>query len=157
MKKEKFIILTLMTALLLSFTPIDASDTSDASSPVTAIFNLSDDYQEQTLYDETGIPVTLTVTHTPSNSRTLTNGEYTIRASKLGLSMSYQTSISNQKMTKVYNGQYSFILTTVTDNRLVLSSPIYSYYTVSGSNPFGKFTHTLSAKISNGNLITTLS
>lgn len=100
------------------------------------------------------MPITLSVTHTPASARSLTNGQYTIRGSGLGVSMSYQTTIENQKMTSVYNGQYNFILTTVTDTNLVLVSSVYSYYTVSGKNPLGNFTHTLSARINNGELIT---
>lgn len=155
MIKKKSFIFTLLMAMVLSFTPVHASaETEVPSTPVTAVFNLHDEYQEKTLYDENGVPVTLSVTHTPSNSRALSNGEYTIKGSEPGVSMSYQTSISNQKMTRVYNGQYNFVFTTVTDERLILASPVYSYYTVSGTNPFGKFTHTLTARITNGNLIT---
>lgn len=155
MNKKKSFIFTLLMAIVLSFTPVHASTETEASStPVTAIFNLHDEYQEETFYDENGVSVTLSVTHTPSNSRALSNGQYTIKGSSLGVSMTYQTSISNQKMARVYNGQYSFVFTTVTENRLVLASPVYSYYTVSGTNPFGKFTHTLTARITNGNLIT---
>ena len=154
MKKKKSFILSLMMALIQSFTPINASDSSDASSVVTAVFNLQDDHQEQTLYDENGIPVTLTVTRTSPSTRSLTNGQYTIKGSEPGVTMSYQTKIENQKMISVYNGNYNFILSTITDNRLVLQSPTYSYYTVIGKNILGNFTHTLSARISNVKLIT---
>ena len=155
MNKKKSFIFTLSMAMVLSFIPVHASlETEASSTPVTAVFNLRDEHQEKTIYDENGVPITFTVTRTPSNSRALTNGEYTIKGSEPGVSMSYQTSISNQKMTRVYNGQYNFVFTTVTDVRLILASPVYSYYTVSGTNPFGKFTHTLTARITNGNLIT---
>lgn len=158
MIKKKSFIFTLLMAMVLSFTPVHASAETEApSTPVTAEFNLHDAYQEETLYDKNGVPVTLSVTHTPSHEKVLTNNEYTIKASKIGFSMSYQVSIINQNMTRVYNGQYSFVFSTITENRLVLASPVHSYYTVSGTNPFGKFTHTLTARISNGNLITTLS
>ena len=145
-------------AIVLSFTPFHASAETEApSTPVTAVFNLHDEYQEKTLYDENGVPVTLSVTRTSSNSRALSNGEYTIRGSKIGLSMSYQTSISNQKMTRVYDGEYSILLASVSGSTLLLVNPTYSYYRVNGNNLTGKFSYILSARITNGNLITSFS
>ena len=80
MNKKKSFIFTLLMAIVLSFTPVHASTETEASStPVTAIFNLHDEYQEETFYDENGVSVTLSVTHTPSNSRALSNGQYTIK------------------------------------------------------------------------------
>lgn len=158
MIKKKSYIFTLLMAMVLSFTPVHASTETEASStPVTAVFNLHDEYQEKTLYDENGVPVTLSVTRTSSNSRALSNGEYTIRGSKIGLSMSYQTSISNQKMTRVYDGEYSILLASVSGSTLLLVNPTYSYYRVNGNNLTGKFSYILSARITNGNLITSFS
>ena len=62
---------------------------------VTAVFNLTDEQQSQTVYDKNGVPVTLSVSRTPSFRRTLKNGEYTISAKRINISMSYQTYISN--------------------------------------------------------------
>ena len=158
MIKKKSYIFTLLMAMVLSFTPVHASAETEApSTPVTAVFNLHDEYQEKTLYDENGVPVTLSVTRTSSNSRALSNGEYTIRGSKIGLSMSYQTSISNQKMTRVYDGEYSILLASVSGSTLLLVNPTYSYYRVNGNNLTGKFSYILSARITNGNLITSFS
>ena len=158
MIKKKIFIFTLLMAMILSFTPVHASTETEAPSVATsAVFNLYDTYQEQTLYDENGVPVTLSVTRTPSNSRALANGEYTIKGSSLGVSMAYQTSISNQKMTRVYGGEYSILLASVSGSTLLLVNPSYSYYRVNGNNLTGKFSYTLSARITNGNLITTLS
>lgn len=121
---------------------------------VTAIFNLTDEQQSQTVYDKNGVPVTLSVSRTPSFERSLNDGEYTITSNRIDVNMSYKTHIANQKMTSVSNGYYSILASTVTNSTLKLISPTYSSYTVSGKNLFTNFTHVLSAKISNGQLIT---
>ena len=152
-----FLALFLMTETILpakaSYSETDFFLQEDQDK-VTAVFNLTDEQQSQTVYDKNGVPVTLSVSRTPSFRRTLKNGEYTISAKRINISMSYQTYISNQKMTQVSNGYCSALASTITNSSLELISPTYSSYTVYLKSLIGSYTHILSAKISNGQLTT---
>lgn len=121
---------------------------------VTAVFNLTDEQQSQKVYDKNDVPVTLSVSRTPSFGRTLSNGQYVVRADKNNIQMSYKVHISNQKMTDVSDGYYNISFSIVTNSTLKLVNSTYSTYTVSGYHLSGSFTHILSASISNGQLVT---
>lgn len=121
---------------------------------VTAVFNLTDEQQSQTIYDKNGVPVILSVSRIPSFGRTLSNGQYIISGNRIGTEMSYKTTISNQRMVSVSDAYCNIFASTITNSTLRLVNPTYSTYTVSGTNAFGYFTHVLSATISNGQLKT---
>lgn len=149
--KKIWLIFALMITIFIKFTPVNAADNFDTSS---AVFTLNDEYQCHTVYDKNGIPVTLSLNHAPSTTKSLADDTYTISAERLGVYMSYQATIRNNKMVSVSNAQYSILLATITDKHLVLVSPVYSYFTVAGNNPLGSFSYVLSATINNGNLVT---
>lgn len=160
MKKILTLFLLALFLMIGTFLPAKASYSEtdfllqEDQDKVTAVFNLTDELQSQTIYDKNGVPVILSVSRTPSFGRTLSNGQYVVSANKNGIKMSYKVHIFNQKMTNVSDGYYSILLSIVTNSTLKLVSPTYSTYTVSGYDISGSFTHILSASISNGQLVT---
>ena len=95
-----FLALFLMTETILpakaSYSETDFLLQEDQDK-VTAVFNLTDEQQSQTLYDKNDVPVTLSVSRTPFFGRTLSNGQYVVRADKNNIQMSYKVHIPTRK------------------------------------------------------------
>lgn len=154
-------IVSLFTVLIVALSvfaqPVLADDviTKNESTPVSATFALDDTNISKTVFDSEGNPITFTVTDITPNARALVNGEKLIQVSNFNVSMSFYVNVSNNKFTRVYGDKSSVLAGTIQNKRLVLHSPYYASYTITGNGLFGGFTHVLSARISNGTISTT--
>lgn len=145
---------TILTGLLPNFI-VYAEDISSANSSdgsYTWNIPLDQDYYENTIYDENGEPVTLTVTSTPSITR-VSNGTKQISYSSTNLNMSYVINISNNKITNAYDPQYSTAYTVLHSNLSFKSTEATMSLTI--YQLFSQITHSLTASIKSSQLVTT--
>lgn len=153
-------LISLFTAFIVTLSvfaqPILANDvvTETGSTPVTVEFSIDNADISKTVYDTDGKPVTFTISDVPANTKAIVNGNKLIQVNKINLSMSFYVNVTNNKFTSAYGDKSSVLAGTIQNKRLVLHSPYYASYTITGDGLFGGFTHVLSARISNGTIST---
>lgn len=150
MKKLKLLLSLLVMFTSLGFVTVKAEDTTTEA--ITAEFSLDDDYQEVTVYDIDGEPITISVTKTTPMTRAVSNGSYVISSNNIIYNMSFTIDVVSQKITKAYDGTASVLGGTVIDDKIIRNSSVNVSYKVNYKLWNTTGTKILSAVINNGNL-----
>lgn len=151
MKKTIFVIIL----MIISITPVRAqeqtTDQSQASAAKICFSLSSDETQSFTVYDASGIPVTISVT------ATAVSGEKRIYASNKFIQMEYYIYTASNNIISAYKPNCILNSGNIISSSLTRNSNKKATYTVTCKRLFSQFTYKLIAEIQNDELIVSLS
>ena len=159
MKRIMKIMLTIgMFIAFLSTVPVKAEYNETENDPTEyVVFDLDGGDQSETIYDENGNSIVISMTSLDGKQKSITNGNKLISADTLFLSASFVVTVSNQRFTAVSNGKYSARGISVNNTSLRLNSSILATYTLQCSTIFNSYQMILSARIQNGDIVISFS
>lgn len=147
-----------MFIAFLSTVPVKAEYNETENDPTEyVVFDLDGGDQSETIYDENGNSIVISMTSLDGKQKSITNGNKLISADTLFLSASFVVTVSNQRFTAVSNGKYSARGISVNNTSLRLNSSILATYTLQCSTIFNSYQMILSARIQNGDIVISFS
>lgn len=159
MKRIMKIMLSMgMLVGIICSVPVKAeSDEINNSTTGYVVFDLDGGDQSETIYDENGNPIVISMTSIDGQQKSITNGNKLISADGLLLSASFVVTVSNQRFTAVSNGKYTAWGVVVNNATLRLNSSTLATYALNCSALGVNYIKTLSAQISNGEILVSFS
>ena len=130
---------------------------TDSNTTEYVVFDLEGGDQSETIYDENGNPVVISMTSIDGHQKSITNGNKLISADGLFLSASFVVTVSNQRFTAVSNGKYTAWGVTIKSDTLRLNSSTLATYALNCSALGVNYIKTLSAQISNNEILVSFS
>ena len=157
MKRIMKIMLSMgMLVGIICSVPVKAEgNETDSNTTEYVVFDLDGGDQSETIYDENGNPVVISMTSIDGQQKSLTSGNKLISGDSLLLSALFVVTVSNQKFTAVSNGRYSARGISVDNDVLRLNSSVLATYTLYCSNLFTSYQMQLTARIQNGDIVIT--
>ena len=154
-KRIMKIMLTIgMFIAFLSTVPVKAEYNETENDPTEyVVFDLDGGDQSETIYDENGNPIVISMTSLDGKQKSITNGNKLISADTLFLSASFVVTVSNQRFTAVSNGKYTAWGVTIKNAALRLNSSTLATYALNCSALGVNYIKTLSARLSNSEIV----